>query len=209
MSPNVAAFFACILDLGGRTLCVLSKFICEFPQKWNCWINVVKAHSGGLIGDQGSKEEEPGPAAAVLAVCSAVRRGWEMERAREREREGGRKGEGETVRGWRQSLVARQGMPVICVFWQQRISDKSCYTVSRGQAEADDGAAERWALRGEVSASERVTPREGAECWKEETGRKKLPSQKEICETGASEILLGSSSLWSYMEEHHHPAGKW
>lgn len=60
-----------------------------------------------------------------------------------------------------------------------------------------------------MSASERVTPREGAEWWKEETGRKKLPCQKEVCETGASEILPGSSSLWSYLAEHHHAAGKW
>lgn len=59
-----------------------------------------------------------------------------------------------------------------------------------------------------MSASARVTPREEAEWWKEETGRKKLPSQKEVCETGASEILLGSSSLWSYLAEHHHAAGK-
>lgn len=78
-------------------------------------------------------------------------------------------------------------MPVICVFWQQRISDKRCSSASRGQAEVDDGAAERWALRGEVSASARVAPREGAEWWKEETQRKKVTQ---------SERGLWNWSIW-------------
>lgn len=62
--------------------------------------------SNGLITESGSGGEEPRAAAALLAVCSAARRGCERERermGRELEDEGS-------------ALVARQGMPVIRVF---------------------------------------------------------------------------------------------